>query len=404
MPCPKPGCYSRGVKRIRVGVIFGGRSSEHDVSVRSASSVLASLDPERYSPVAVYIDPAGHWILPSRLPEASTDAEAREYVKDQARSFRHDYEVVMPARPGEDETLLVLSMATDRPGDKRDHGSETSHVKPVHLDVVIPVLHGPYGEDGTIQGLFELANIPYVGAGVLASAAGMDKAVMKTLFAARGLPIAKFEVVLSSAWARDRAGVMARLASQFTLPVFVKPANLGSSVGISKAKDAAGLEAAMGLAAQFDRTIVVEAAVPNVREIEVAVLGTEAPEASVPGEVVPAADCEFYDYDAKYKKESGLHIPARLTARQTAEVRRLAVEAYLAVDGAGMGRIDFLFDGVAHKWYVSEINTIPGFTTISMYPKLWAASGVEYPALLDRLIALALERHAAKQRLRTSQP
>jgi D-alanine-D-alanine ligase len=391
------------VKRIRIGVIFGGRSSEHDVSVRSASSVLASLNPERYSPAAIYIDPDGHWILPSRLPEASTDAEAREYVKDQARSYRHDSEVVMPARPG-DETLLVFSRAADRSDDEPDHGFETTLVRYLHLDAVIPVLHGPYGEDGTIQGLLELANIPYVGAGVLASAVGMDKAVMKTLFAQRGLPIAAFDVVLASEWARDRAGVMARLKSRFTLPAFVKPANLGSSVGISKARDPAGLEAAIDLAAQFDRKIVVEAAVPNVREIEVSVLGNEHPEASVPGEIVPAADCEFYDYDAKYKKESGLFIPARLTDAQTAEVRRLAVEAYRAVDGSGMGRIDFLFDGVAEQWYVSEINTIPGFTTISMYPKLWAATGLEYAALLDRLIALAIERHAAKQRLRTSQP
>jgi D-alanine-D-alanine ligase len=198
--------------------------------------------------------------------------------------------------------------------------------------------------------------------------------------------------------------VVTRLTAELGLPVFVKPANLGSSVGITKAKDAAGLEAAIDLAALFDRKIVVEAAVPNVREIEVAVLGNEHPEASVPGEIVPAADSEFYDYDAKYKKESGLFIPARLTPGQAAEARRLAVEAFTAVDGEGMGRVDFLFDGVARTWYVSEINTIPGFTTISMYPKLWAATGVEYAPLLDRLIALAIERHAAKQRLRTSQP
>jgi D-alanine-D-alanine ligase len=396
-------CYSRSVKRIRVGVLFGGRSSEHDVSVRSASSVLAALDPARYATAAIYIDPDGHWILPSRLPEAATDAEAREYVKDQARSFRHDSEVVMPARPG-DESVLVFSHAGGKGGDGPDHGSETTLVTHLHLDVVIPVLHGPYGEDGTIQGLFELANIPYVGAGVLASAAGMDKGIMKVLFAARGLPVAAFTVVMTTDWVRDRAGVLARLGGQFALPVFVKPANLGSSVGISKAKDEAGLEAALDLAAQYDRKIVVEAAVPNVREIEVAVMGNEAPEASVPGEIVPAADCEFYDYDAKYKKESGLFIPAPLTPEQTADVRRLAVEAFRAVDASGMGRIDFLFDGVAGAWYVSEINTIPGFTTISMYPKLWAATGVNYASLLDRLIALAIERHAAKQRLRTSQP
>ena len=386
-----------------MGVIFGGRSSEHDVSVRSASSVLASLDPARYSPVAVYIDPEGHWTLPSHLPEAATDGEARDYVRSQARSFRRASEVVMPARPG-DQTLLVLSRAGGADENASDQGSEASQVKSLHLDVVIPVLHGPYGEDGTIQGLFELANIPYVGAGVLGSAVGMDKAVMKALFAARGLPIAAFTVVTARDWADTRAAVLARVAAELGFPVFVKPANLGSSVGISRATGTAGLEKAIDLAAQFDRKIVIEAAVPNVREIEVAVLGTDRPEASVPGEIVPAADCEFYDYDAKYKKESGLFIPARLEPAQAAEARRLAVEAFLAVDGAGMGRVDFLFDGVAGAWYVSEINTIPGFTTISMYPKLWAATGVDYGALLDRLIELAFERHAAKQRLRTAQP
>jgi len=391
------------VKRIRVGVIFGGRSSEHDVSVRSATSVLASLNPERYVPAAIYIDPDGHWMLPSRLPDASTDAEAREYVKDQVRSFRHAAEVVMPARPG-DDTLLVVARTSGGAGQDADGGGDASRVNHLHLDVVIPVLHGPHGEDGTIQGLFELANIPYVGPGVLASSVAMDKAVMKTLFAHAGLPIARFEVVTTADWGRDRAGVLARLGATLGLPAFVKPANLGSSVGISKAKDAAGLASAIDLAFQFDRKIVVEAAVPHVREIEVSVLGNEHPEASVPGEVVPSPDCEFYDYDAKYRKESGLFIPARLTAEQTAEVRRLAVEAFKAVDAEGMGRVDFLFDGVAERWYVSEINTIPGFTTISMYPKLWAATGLAYADLLDRLIALAVERHAAKQRLRTTQP
>ena len=365
--------------------------------------MLAALDPARYATAAIYIDPDGHWILPSRLPDACTDAEAREYVKDQARSFRHDSEVVMPARPG-DETVLVISRAHGGDDHEPDHGARATLVTHLHLDVVIPVLHGPYGEDGTIQGLLELANIPYVGAGVLASAVGMDKAVMKVLFAARGLPVAAFTLVLAADWARDRAGVLARISGQFTLPVFVKPANLGSSVGISKARDAASLEAAIDLAAQYDRKVVIEAAVPNVREIEVSVLGNDAPEASVPGEIVPSAECEFYDYDAKYKKASELFIPARLTPAQTEEARRLAVQAFQAVDGSGMGRIDFLFDGVAGAWYVSEINTIPGFTTISMYPKLWAATGVDYATLLDRLIALALERHVAKQRLRTTQP
>jgi D-alanine-D-alanine ligase len=392
------------VKRKRVGVIFGGRSSEHEVSVRSASSVLGHLDRSRYDTAAIYVDPEGRWILPSRVPEAATDADAREYVRDQARSFRRESEVVMPARPAVDDTLLVFSRGAGPAASEQDGGEITSAIRQLHLDVAFPVLHGPYGEDGTIQGLFELANIPYVGSGVLASAVGMDKSIMKVLFDARHLPIPAFTVVTRRERARDGAGVVRRIVEGLSFPVFVKPANLGSSVGISKARDAAGLEAALDLAAQFDRKILVEAAVPNAREIEVAVLGNDQPEASVPGEIIPAPGCEFYDYDAKYKKESDLLVPAPLTPAQTAEVRRLAVEAFLAVDAAGLGRVDFLFDRVAEAWFVSEINTMPGFTTISMYPKLWSATGIEYSALLDRLIALAVERHEEKQGLRTSAP
>ena len=392
--------YISAVKRKRVGVLFGGRSSEHEVSVRSAASVLANLDRKRYDSAAIYIDPDGRWILPSRPPDASTDAEAREYVREQARSFRRDSEVVMPARPAPDETLLVFSRGTA--GSEEDAAPRS--VRELHLDVAFPVLHGPYGEDGTIQGLFELANVPYVGAGVMASAVGMDKSIMKVLFGARNLPTAEFELVTRHEWTAGAAAVVARLLRRFAFPVFVKPANLGSSVGISRAQNEADLAASIDLAAQFDRKVLVEAAVPNAREIEVAVLGNERPEASVPGEIIPAEGCAFYDYEAKYTKDSGLLVPAPLTPEQADEARRLAIEAYQAVDACGLGRVDFLFDRVAGAWYVSEINTIPGFTTISMYPKLWAATGVEYGALLDRLIELAFERHAAKQRLRTAQP
>ena len=386
------------MKRKRVGVLFGGRSSEHEVSVRSATSVLAHLDRSLYDTTAIYIDPDGRWILPNRPPEVLTDAEAREYVREQARSFRRQSEVVMPARPAADDTLLVLPRGTAG----QDSGDDATAIRQLHLDVAFPVLHGPYGEDGTIQGLFELANLPYVGAGVMASAVGMDKSVTKLLFGCRGLPTASFETVTRPDWGSDRTGVLRRLTGRFAFPVFVKPANLGSSVGISKARDAASLAAAIDLAAQFDRKVLVEAAVPNAREIEVAVLGNDVPEASLPGEIIPAAGCEFYDYDAKYTKDSGLLVPAPLTPDQTAEVRRLAIEAYRTVDAAGLGRVDFLFDRVAGAWYVSEINTMPGFTTISMYPKLWEATGIAYGALLDRLIALGVERHAAKQHLRTS--
>lgn len=260
-------------------------------------------------------------------------------------------------------------------------------------------LHGRFGEDGTVQGLLELANVPYIGAGVLASAVGMDKAVMKLVFAARGLPIVEHLVVLRQAWLTNRttSGIVSRLG----FPVFVKPVNLGSSVGISKARNTAELETAIDLAATFDRKVIVEAAVPRAREIECAVLGNDAPEVSVPGEIVPSR--EFYDYEAKYLEAgSRLIIPAPLSDAQAADVTRLAIEAFQAVDCAGMARVDFLLAGDSQKIYVNEINTIPGFTTISMYAKLWAASGLEYPALLDRLVDLAFARHTEKQQLRTS--
>jgi D-alanine-D-alanine ligase len=386
------------VKRKRVGVLFGGRSSEHEVSVRSASSVLANLDKKRYDITAIYIGREGRWTLPSRPPEVSTDAEAREYVRDQARSFRRGSEVVMPARPADDETLLVFTRGTGGADEDVAAGS----VRELHLDIAFPVLHGPYGEDGTIQGLLELANVPYVGAGVMASAVGMDKSIMKVLFATRGLPTAAFDTIGRPEWTAGRASVLRRVCGGFAFPVFVKPANLGSSIGISKAGNRAELEAAIDLAARFDRKVLVEAAVPNAREIEVAVLGNDTPEASVPGEIIPAEGCAFYDYAAKYTKDSGLLVPAPLTPEETVEVRRLAIEAYRAVDAAGLGRVDFLLDREAGTWHVSEINTMPGFTTISMYPRLWEASGLAYGALLDRLIDLGLERHAAKQDLRTS--
>jgi D-alanine-D-alanine ligase len=263
------------------------------------------------------------------------------------------------------------------------------------------VLHGPYGEDGTVQGLLELANVPYVGAGVLASAVGMDKATMKLVFAAKGLPICDYEVILKRDWQRDERAIVQALVARLGFPVFVKPANLGSSVGISKAKHAAELRAAINLAAEYDRKIVIEAAVPKAREIECAVLGNDDPEASVPGEILPSR--EFYDYEAKYlDEESRTVIPAELTSAQSNEIRRLAIAAFKAIDCAGMARVDFLLAGDSQVLYVNEVNTIPGFTTISMYSKMWEASGVPYPALIDRLLALAIERHAEKQQLRTS--
>jgi D-alanine-D-alanine ligase len=269
------------------------------------------------------------------------------------------------------------------------------------IDVVFPVLHGPYGEDGTVQGLLELANVPYVGSGVLGSAVGMDKAAMKTMFAAAGLPIVPHLVVMRREWQSDARAITHRVGDELKYPVFVKPANLGSSVGISKAKSDGELVEAMDLALQFDRKIVIEAGVPNAREIECAVLGNDDPQASLPGEIVPSG--EFYDYNAKYIDGSSTEIiPAKLSPAHVRDIQRLAIEAFRAVECAGMARVDFLLARDSGEMYLNEVNTIPGFTTISMYPKMWEASGLKYPDLIDRLITLALERHAEKQQLRTS--
>jgi len=373
------------VKKLRVGVIYGGRSGEHEVSLASAAAVFQNLDPERYETIAIRIEKDGRWALPRRAPsvmKAADVIQARPELSDGSR------EAHLVAHPGGD-TLITIDQRDDR-----------AVVSGLGLDVVFPVLHGPYGEDGTVQGLLELANVPYVGAGVLASSVGMDKAAMKLVFAAKELPICDYQVVMKHAWQRDERAIVKRVGA-LGFPLFVKPANLGSSVGISKAKHAAELRAAIALAAEYDRKIVVEAAVPNAREIECAVIGNDDPEASVPGEIIPSR--EFYDYEAKYLDEgSRTVIPAELTKKQTDEVRRLALAAFQAIDCAGLARVDFLLARDSGNIYVNEVNTIPGFTTISMYSKLWEASGLSYPQLLDRLIELALERHAEKQQLRTS--
>jgi D-alanine-D-alanine ligase len=375
------------VKKLRVGIIYGGRSGEHEVSLASAAAVFQNLDPERYLPVAILIEKDGRWALPARPPAITVAADVIQGAKKELSEPTREAHLV--AHPGGDTLLTV---------DRRETGAV---VAGLGLDVVFPVLHGPYGEDGTVQGLLELANVPYVGAGVLASSVGMDKAAMKMIFVANCLPICDYHVFLARDWRRDERGVMQTIVSKLGFPVFVKPANLGSSVGISKARHAAELRQAVELAAQFDRKIVVEAAVPNAREIECSVLGNDDPEASVPGEVVPSR--EFYDYEAKYLDEgSKLLIPAPLSEKHVVDVRRLAIAAFKAIDGAGMARVDFLLGRDTGILYLNEVNTIPGFTTIGMYSKMWAASGVAFPALLDRLIALALERHAEKQQRRTS--
>jgi D-alanine-D-alanine ligase len=386
------------VKKLRVGVIYGGRSGEHEVSVASAASILKHLDRSRYEPVPIRIEKDGRWTLADKPPTVIKAADVIETARVQAaRPTRPGREAHLVAHPGDD---TVLTIERRDGGTVADQGT-SAVVTGLGLDVIFPVLHGPYGEDGTVQGLLELANVPYVGAGVLGSAVGMDKAVMKQLFAAHGLPQVKYVVTIRREWERDAGGVTTRVERELGYPVFVKPANLGSSVGISKARNATELGGAVRTAAEFDRKIVIEAAVPQAREIEVAVLGNDDPQASIAGEIVPSR--EFYDYEAKYLDEGPPPlIPAPITDAQMADVRQMSIAAYRAVDCAGMARVDFLMNGETGALYLNEVNTIPGFTTISMYPKLWEATNLPYPELIDRLISLALDRHAEKQQLRTS--
>jgi len=370
------------MKRLRVAVLYGGRSGEHEVSLASAAAVLANLDRKKYEPIAVRLEKDGRWMLADRPPSAASAAEVIEQSRQDSARGRGGREVFLPARPGAD-TLLVLNRAGG------DDGSVT--LAGLGVDVVFPVLHGPYGEDGTIQGLLELASVAYVGCGVLASAVGMDKLVMKTVFRAHGLRVADWVAVDRADWRARPAVIVGAVEAALRYPLFVKPANLGSSLGISKATDARTLSTAITHAAGFDRRIVVERAVPNAREIECAVLGNAAPEASVAGEIVPSR--EFYDYEAKYiDGGSRLEIPAVLDDAVAREVQHQAIRAFRAIDGAGLARVDFLLDRVTGDLFLNEINTMPGFTTISMYSKLWGASGVDYPTLIDRLIALAVER------------
>jgi D-alanine-D-alanine ligase len=388
--------YSLDVKRLRIGVLYGGRSGEHEVSLASAAAVFANLDRTKYEAVAIRIEKDGRWALADRPPLATSAAEVIEQSRvESARQIRSGREVHLVARPS-DETILSIKRAQGPDAESND-----ALVTGLHVDVIFPVLHGPYGEDGTVQGLLELANVPYVGAGVAASALGMDKVLMKYVFSAHGLPSCNWRLVVRHEWERRGDQIVANLERTLGFPMFVKPANLGSSVGISKAKNAAGLREAIALAGSFDRKVIVEAAVPEAREIECAVLGNDAPEASVPGEVVPAR--EFYDYEAKYLDDgSKTIIPADIPATLADEIRRLSIAAFQAIDCAGMARVDFLLSRTTGEVVINEINTIPGFTTISMYSKMWEASGLSYPVLLDRLIELALERHGGKQQLRTS--
>jgi len=386
------------MKRLRVGVVYGGRSSEHEVSLASAAAVLANLDPERYNPLPIYVRRDGRWTLPPQSPSLVSAADVIQKSGTSAtgqHAATVEPDVHLVAHPG-NETLLTIQR-----GDAADAKGGHTRVEGLTLDVVFPVIHGPFGEDGTLQGLLELANVPYVGAGVLSSSVAMDKAVSKVLFEARQLPVVAYTVVSGNDWDARRAETLGRVAEHMAFPLFVKPANLGSSVGISKVNDVAALEQAIDVARQFDRKVIVEVAVNQPRELECAVLGNDDPSPSLPGEIIPAG--EFYDYEAKYlHDDSKLIIPANLTDDQTTQIQTMAMAAFKAIDCAGMARVDFLMDGASGQLFLNEVNTIPGFTTISMYAKMWEASGTSYPQLLNRLIELALERHTQKQTLRTS--
>jgi len=366
---------------LRVGVLFGGRSGEHEVSLASARNVMDALRKAGHTVIPMGITPQGRWLTagdPLALLTGETTTASSTPV---TLNGQH-----APAESNQAWALLP----------------QASKEAPLPtIDLIFPVLHGPYGEDGTVQGLLEMANLPYVGSGVLASAVAMDKAVAKQLFAQAGLRQTPYTVVMRHAWQTEPDRSLAKIESEFAYPVFVKPANLGSSVGVSKAHNRAELHTALTLASRYDRKILVEMAVPNAREIEVSVLGNDEPIISVPGEIIPGR--EFYDYEAKYLDDSSqLMIPAPIDAALTAEVQAMARLAYQTVDGAGLARVDFLLDDASQTIYLNEINTMPGFTRISMYPKLWEASGISYPDLVNRLLTLALERHADRLQNLTS--
>jgi D-alanine-D-alanine ligase len=391
------------MKRTRVGILFGGRSGEHEVSLLSAASVLNAIDREKYEVVPIGITKDGRWLT----AEGAEDLLTGKLVLEPRHLRAGDPETTSPAAVlARGEAVVVPPEPVHRQSGLVPFQTDASLMRrasdrAINVDVIFPVLHGTFGEDGTIQGLLELADIPYVGAGVLGSAAGMDKDIMKSLFIAAGIPIVKHVTILRSAWANEPKKIQKLVESKLIYPVFVKPANLGSSVGISKAHNRKELGPAIEEAAKFDRKIVIEQGVggkkEKAREIECSVLGNDEPAASQPGEIVPGK--EFYDYTAKYLDEgSQLIIPAKLTKAETKKVQQLAVAAFQAVDCSGLARVDFLMDPKTRKIFLNEINTMPGFTAISMYPKLWAASGLVYADLIDRLIQLGIERHEDKKK------
>jgi D-alanine-D-alanine ligase len=381
-------------KKLRVGVLFGGRSGEHEVSLLSAASILKAIDRDKFDVTPIGITKEGRWLASADakgLLEGHSSAVARRLragdpeTTPGAKLLHEGIPTLLAPEPGSSNALVQ----NQGPGGQA-------------LDVVFPVLHGTFGEDGTIQGLFELAGIAYVGSGVLGSSAGMDKDVMKRLFAQAGLPIVKHVTLLRTDWEKSPRKAVARIEAAIRYPVFVKPANLGSSVGITKAHNRKELGPALTLAAKYDRKIVIERGVggakARAREFEVGVLGNDSPQASVVGEIIPGK--EFYDYEAKYLSEGSVPvIPAKITRAESKKIRDMAVEAFKACDLSGLARVDFLMepDG-KRRIYINEVNTMPGFTSISMYPKLWQGTGLSYKDLITRLIELALERHADKTR------
>jgi D-alanine-D-alanine ligase len=371
-------------KKLRIGVIFGGRSGEHEVSIRSARSVIEAIDKSKYEVIPIAITKEGNWLAPGAAAELLPASAQRLLSKQQLGSAKEDVTIVGdPSRNG----LIEL-----------DRKSNVGR-----LDVVFPVLHGTFGEDGTLQGLLELAAIPFVGCGTLASSCGMDKVVMKALFKEAGLPICLYTWLLRADWENDPDGVTRRIKREIGLPCFVKPANLGSSVGVSKATDQASLAKAIDLAARYDRKIMVEELV-EAREIECAVIGNDEPQASLPGEyVIHEESARFLDYTEKYSSTGNVDfvVPARISKTLIAKIQKLAVTAYKAIDASGLSRVDFFLkkDG---ELLLNEINTLPGLTDVSGFPKMWAATGVSFPRVIDRLIDLAMERHRERARNETT--
>ena len=367
-------------KKFRVGVIFGGRSGEHEVSIRSANAIIEAIDHKKYEVVPLAITEEGKWLSPARSTKLLNPALQKNLSKYQSADGR-------VALLGDPSQRGLISL------DQLSGGTVTAK-----LDVVFPALHGPYGEDGTLQGLLEMADIPYVGCGVLASSCGMDKVTMKSLFVQAGLPICKYLWFLRSEWRQDSKKLVRRVMSDIGLPCFVKPANLGSSVGVSRATDKDSLIRAIDLAAEYDRKIIVEEEV-LAREIECAILGNDQPEASLPGEyVIYDEAARFLDYTEKYASTGNVSfvVPAPLSRTLTNRIRKMAITAFQAVDGAGLARVDFFLTQKGGELVINELNTMPGLTEVSGYPKMWAASGLPFSQLLEKLIELALERHQEK--------